>query len=78
MTMKTAHDIEESALRSPEVVAWRLEQLLGVGFDLELSDKLARECGIDLHALVELVEHGCPPRLAAQILTPLEGESRRC
>ena len=71
-------DERESEVRSPEVVGWRLEQLLDSGFDLELSEELARECGIDLHALVELVRHGCPPRLAAQILTPLEGESRRC
>jgi hypothetical protein len=28
----------------------------------------------DLHVLIELVEHGCPPELAIRILSPLELE----
>ena len=28
----------------------------------------------DLHALIELVEHGCPPLLAVRILAPLDVE----
>jgi hypothetical protein len=27
---------------------------------------------VDLHALVKLVERGCPPPLAARILAPLD------
>jgi hypothetical protein len=60
------------------VVIWRRAQLLDAGFGGQLSEKLARECGVDLHALVDLVERGCPPRLAGRILSPLAGESRRC
>jgi hypothetical protein len=29
----------------------------------------------DLHALIDLVERGCPPELAVRILTPLEEET---
>jgi hypothetical protein len=29
---------------------------------------------MDLHALIELVERGCPPPLAARILAPLDHE----
>ena len=40
--------------------------------------RLAHCCGYDLHALIELVERGCPPALAIRILAPLPGEERRC
>jgi len=33
---------------------------------------LARRPGVDVHALIELVERGCPPDLAARILAPLD------
>ncbi len=69
---------EEPSIRDPAVVDWRRKQLLAAGFDLETSEELANECGIDLHALIELLERGCPPGLAKRILAPLDDESRRC
>jgi hypothetical protein len=48
------------------------------GFGTALSEHLSHQCGADLHALIGLVERGCPPPLAARILAPLEHESRRC
>jgi hypothetical protein len=48
------------------------------GFDSKLAEQLSLECAVDLHALIELVERGCPPRLAARILAPLEHERRGC
>jgi hypothetical protein len=63
---------------STPVVAWRCEQLLGSGFDAELAQQLAGQCGIDLHALIELVERGCPPLLAARIYAPLEDAPFLC
>jgi hypothetical protein len=33
---------------------------------------------MDLHALLELVDRGCPPALAARILAPLEPGGRPC
>ena len=61
-----------------EVVAWRRRQLTDAGFDRSLAAALARDCRMDLHAVVELVERGCPPALAARILAPLDEESRPC
>jgi hypothetical protein len=60
------------------VVAWRQARLRQAGFDRKLAQKLSRECRVDLHALIELVERGCPPPLAARILAPLDTERRDC
>ena len=60
------------------IVAWRRARLLKAGFDSELAEHLSRDCGVDLHALIELVERGCPPPLAARILAPLDHERRGC
>lgn len=60
------------------VVGWRRGRLLAAGFDPDLAARLAGDCGIDLHALLELIDRGCPPALAARILAPLDEESRRC
>jgi hypothetical protein len=48
------------------------------GFDSELAERLSRECAVDLHALIELVERGCPPPLAARIVAPLDDERAGC
>lgn len=58
-----------------DVRTWRLCWLLEVGFDRELAEFLAGS-GVDLHALLELVDRGCPPELAARILSPLPGTGR--
>ena len=42
------------------------------GFSLPAADRLARDRRYDLHALIELVERGCPPDLAVRILAPAE------
>jgi hypothetical protein len=60
--------------RTAEVVRWRREQLTGVGFSLPLASRLACDEQWDIHALIELVERGCPPELAARIAAPLEWE----
>ncbi len=39
---------------------------------MPLALRLARDPRYDLHALIELVEHGCPPELALRILAPIE------
>jgi hypothetical protein len=57
-----------------DVIGWRREQLTSSGFPLPLAATIARDTGYDLHALIELVEQGCPPELAARILAPLEGK----
>jgi hypothetical protein len=54
------------------VKRWRREQLVNAGFPLPLAVAVASDSLYDLHALIELVERGCPPELAARILAPLE------
>ena len=60
--------------RTEEVVAWRRRQLLAAGFPGGLAGTLADESSFDLHALLQLVDRGCPPVLAARILAPADGE----
>ena len=57
-----------------DVIAWRHAQLLRSGFPQRLSAQVAHDGRYDLHRLIELVESGCPPELALQILAPLEGD----
>jgi hypothetical protein len=60
------------------VVGWRLERLVVAGFAPALAARLAHDCRIDLHAVLELIDRGCPPALAARILAPLDEDRRRC
>jgi hypothetical protein len=55
-------------------VAWREARLRVAGFEREAASHLARGDAVDLHELLELVDRGCPPKLAARILAPLESE----
>jgi hypothetical protein len=57
-----------------EVVIWRREKLAQSGFPLSLAARLAQDSRYDLHALIELLEHGCSPEVAIRILAPLEGD----
>jgi hypothetical protein len=68
--MKTRPDA--AARLEQQVIGWRREQLLGAGLTLELASRVARDDRFDLHALIELVERGCPPELAVRIVAPLD------
>ena len=57
---------------------WRAGRLREAGFEPDLADALARDCAYDLHAVLELVDRGCPAELAARILAPLDVEARPC
>ena len=59
-------------------MGWRQVQLLRAGFTPPLAASIARERTMDLHALIELVERGCPPELAARILAPLDDARTPC
>jgi hypothetical protein len=63
---------------SEQVVSWRVQRLLRAGFPSVLALDLAMDCRFDLHALLDLVERGCPPALAARILDPLPDGRRPC
>jgi hypothetical protein len=55
-------------------VQWRARRLRSAGFPVDLAQRLARTERIDLHRLLELVDRGCPPHLAARILAPLDDD----
>jgi hypothetical protein len=61
-----------------DLLGWRRRRLRAAGFAAELADAVASDCAMDLHALLELVDRGCPPQLAARILAPLDREHRPC
>ena len=48
------------------------------GIEPDLAASIAADCAMDLHAMIELIERGCPPGLAARILAPFDHERRRC
>jgi hypothetical protein len=60
------------------VVGWRRGRLTAAGFAPDMAARLARDCRVDLHAVLDLIDRGCPPALAARILAPLDDASRRC
>jgi hypothetical protein len=70
----------ETALQMPDddVVDWRRRRLVRAGFAEALAEDVARDCAMDLHALLELVDRHCPPALAVRIVAPLDGECRPC
>jgi hypothetical protein len=53
--------------------AWRARCLVDAGFTTSQSLRLAADDRVDVHALLELVDRGCPAALAARILAPLDG-----
>jgi hypothetical protein len=67
MTM-SAVDTTIIETESERVERWRTDELLRVGYDVETATVLAADSAVDLHSALELVEHGCPPDLAARIL----------
>lgn len=60
------------------VVLWRASRLRDAGFSPKLAHTLATDCAYDLHAILELVDRGCPAELAARILAPLDHEPCPC
>jgi hypothetical protein len=81
----TAHSfvppVRGTAARAPvpnsDVEAWRLRRLVDAGFSLALALDLAATPGVDLHALLALLDRGCPPELAARILAPIDDTDGR-
>jgi hypothetical protein len=57
------------------IAAWRRAKLVEAGFDGPLARELAHG-RVDLNELLNLVESGCAPDLAARILAPLEPAPR--
>ncbi len=66
-----------SPLTDP-VRAWRSGRLREAGFSPPVAEALARDRDYDLHALLELIDRGCPPPLAARILAPVTAPPAPC
>jgi hypothetical protein len=64
----------DMASRSGRWATWRVRRLIGAGFPASLAGELAADPRVDVHALLDLVDRGCAPRLAARILAPLDDE----
>lgn len=70
--MDAEHLVSEpisSESETDRVERWRLCELLRVGYSISDAEQLAvRTLDIDLHYATDLVDTGCPPAIAAQIL----------
>jgi hypothetical protein len=55
-------------------VGWRTQRLLTAGFPPPVAQRLAADTQVDVHALLELSDRGCPPDLAVRITAPLDTE----
>jgi hypothetical protein len=64
----TAAQLEQRHVTEDEVLEWRFEQLVQVGYDRRHARLLSRRRDIDLHQAVELMQRGCPHELALSIL----------
>jgi hypothetical protein len=59
--------IESEGSERAKVESWRLHVLIEAGYPLHLAERLAGS-EVDLHRAVELVDAGCGPDVAAEIL----------
>jgi uncharacterized protein YaiE (UPF0345 family) len=65
----TTAQLEE--MESPEVEAvlrWRFEELVRAGYDAGSALIIAGHSEVDLHVARHLLERGCPPETAIQIV----------
>lgn len=61
----------ETHARSTEqelVEQWRAEELERAGYSAQAAAELAGRADVDLHDAIELLQKGCTPELALQIL----------
>lgn len=75
MTIHQPHAMHGCSSGPPiDVRSWRRCRLLEAGFPVAVADAVAADSRFDLHALLQLVDRGCPPELAVRILAPLPRE----
>lgn len=60
------------------VVAWRTERLIEAGLSDAMAHEVAADGTYDLHALLMLLDRGCPAELAVRILAPLGPKDPPC
>jgi hypothetical protein len=64
---ETTEYIESGETERSKVEGWRLHVLMEAGFPISLAERVAAS-EADLHRAVELVQSGCTPETAAEIL----------
>jgi hypothetical protein len=64
----TAAQIQISETEAERVQGWRAQELERAGFSAEAAAELAPRSDIDLHHAIKLLESGCSPELALEIL----------
>jgi len=65
--MADTTELIERGNERAKVESWRLHVLIEAGYPLPLAERLAHSQA-DLHQAVELVQAGCQPELATEIL----------
>jgi hypothetical protein len=58
---------EQHETEAVRVARWRTEELERAGYDMSAAAVLAAS-SVDLHFAVDLLQRGCPPDVAVQIL----------
>ena len=66
--VKQALSIPPEQREAAEVLRWRFERLLEVGYDRVTASSIAERLEIDLHLAMRLVANGCAPETAVAIL----------
>jgi len=61
------NELETDTSERSKVESWRLHVLIEAGYPLPLAERIAGS-EADLHRAVELVDRGCAPETAAEIL----------
>ena len=59
-------ELDQKAHENRRVHVWRIEQLRRLGLDSSVAEAFADL--VDWHALAALIDHGCPPELALEIV----------
>ena len=64
--MPAVEDIVETELERVE--RWRTDELIRAGYDPHQAAELASHHDVDIRRAASMLQHGCPPDLALQIL----------
>ena len=68
MAIETPIAPTRTASERETVTSWRIERLVGAGYAEDAALVLALDREVDLHLAVSLLERGCPPDTALEIL----------
>ena len=68
MAIETPIAPTRTARERGAVTSWRIERLTGAGYPADAALVLALDREVDLHLAVSLLERGCPPDTALEIL----------